>query len=61
MSEPQRPGEDAWPAHPDRVDAAQPRREGSRWVGIVVVALIGVLVVLIVVLHLTGVVGPGAH
>ena len=61
MSEPQRPGDDVWPAHPDRVDHAEPQLERSRWASIVVVALIGALVVLIIVLHLTGVVGPGAH
>jgi hypothetical protein len=61
MPEPQRPGDEAWPAHPDRLDAAEPHPDGSRWAGIVVVTLIGALVVLILVLHLTGVVGPGAH
>lgn len=61
MPEPQRPNDDDWPAHPDQVDAAEPQLERSRWAGIVVVALIGALVVLILVLHITGVVGPGAH
>jgi len=61
MPEPHRPNDDAWPAHPDRVDAAQHQLARGRWAGIVVVALIGALVVLILVLHLTGVVGPSAH
>ncbi len=49
------------PAHPDRADDAAPAAGGGGWTGIVAVALVGGLIVLIVVLHLTGAAGPGAH
>ena len=61
MPEPLRPDDAALPAHPDRVDDAEAPSEGTRWTGIALVAVLGALLVLIVVLHLTGVVGPGAH
>jgi len=49
------------PAHPERAEPAGPATEGRRWGGVVVVALLGVLCVVIVVVHLVGIVGPGAH
>ncbi len=61
MPEPLPPERRELPAHPDRVDSTDTAVAGPRWRGIVLVALLGVLVMLIVVLHLTGVVGPGAH
>jgi hypothetical protein len=48
------------PAHPDRAEDPTPVTDGSRLGGIIVVVLFGALVALIV-LHLTGVVGPRAH
>jgi hypothetical protein len=59
MHDPTRPDEGQIPAHPDQVDADVPG--GRRRAGIAIVALLGALIVLIVVLHITGVVGPGAH
>lgn len=62
MSEPLKREGTGLPAHPDRVDDAAPTSPGNGWGVVVVVAvLLGALLVLIVVLHLTGVVGPGAH
>ena len=49
------------PAHPDRVEADPRLHAGTRWAGIAIPVAIGALVLLIVVLHLTGVVGPRAH
>ena len=51
------------PTHPE-ADEPSPRRQPStntRWATIVIVGVISVLVILILVLHLTGVVGPAAH
>jgi hypothetical protein len=61
MPEPVRPEDIAAPAHPDRMDDADPPAAGSARAGIAVAVLLGLLVALIVVLHLTGAVGPGAH
>ncbi len=49
------------PAHPDRVDDGEPAGGGGGWTGIVMIALVGGLLVLLVVLHLSGAAGPGAH
>lgn len=49
------------PAHPDRIDDPDPTPSERSWAGVVALALMAGLFVLIVVLHLTGVVGPGAH
>lgn len=60
MPDPLRPDDAQLPAHPGRVDdAGMPN--GSRWAGIVIVALLGALVVFIAVLHVFGTLGPGAH
>jgi hypothetical protein len=61
MPEQSRRDKTALPAHPDRIDHAEQRQDGSRRGGIVIAALVGGLLLLIVVLHLTGIVGPGAH
>src|SRR5262245_56197708 len=61
MPEPLPPERHELPAHPDRVDDADLPVADRRWGGIAVVVLLGALLVLIVVLHLTGIVGPGAH
>jgi hypothetical protein len=51
------------PSHPDLDDApdAGPQRPAVNWAMVLVLALIGVFVVVILVLHLTGVVGPAGH
>lgn len=59
MHDPMRHDDGQTPAHPDRVDADVPGRR--RPAGLAIVALVGALIVLIVVLHITGVVGPGVH
>lgn len=60
MPEPSRPDDAQLPLHPDRVEDPEPR-DHSGWAGIVIVALLGALVVLMIVLHLAGMVGPGSH
>jgi hypothetical protein len=48
--------------HPDRTDEPTPDTEHSAdWPAIALVVVLGTLFAAIVVLHLTGVVGPGAH
>jgi hypothetical protein len=50
-------------SHPGVDDSAsdqEPGRGGS-WASKAVIAIVAALVVVIVILHLTGVVGPGAH
>jgi len=58
-------GEDAMelPPHPetDEAPALHDPAAGFNWAFVAVVAVIGVLMALMVILHLTGVVGPGAH
>ncbi len=49
------------PAHPDRVDDPGPGPSGRSWAGIVGLVMIAGAGVLIVLAHLAGVVGPGAH
>lgn len=51
------------PTHPDERPGAgvDPVRSGSRWKTVSWVALAAVVVVAAVVLHLTGVLGAGAH
>jgi hypothetical protein len=52
-------------ARPDRSrEPGAPEREPaprSRWVSVAVIALVTVLLGLIVVLHLSGLLGPGIH
>lgn len=51
------------PPHPESEDSATDRKPVTPvgWGTRVVVAVVIALVALIVILHLTGVVGPGAH
>jgi hypothetical protein len=42
-------------------DGAARERGAPRWVSVGVVSLLVLVVVVMVVLHLTGVVGPGSH
>lgn len=62
MTEHRPPGDDGGvPAHPDSGDFSGERGPGSNWPMLVILGLIGAVFVLVVILHLTGVVGPGAH
>jgi hypothetical protein len=50
------------PSHPDADEPASPSPETkTSWGPITILAIIGAFVVLVIVLHLTGVVGPAAH
>ncbi|MGH9133720.1 MAG: hypothetical protein ACRDZZ_07270 [Ilumatobacteraceae bacterium] len=50
------------PAHPEADDSdPAARRSGMSWTTVVTLVLLGALLVTIVVLHLTGVVGPAGH
>jgi hypothetical protein len=51
------------PSHPDADDSIDAPDGGARpnWAGRIVVGAIIALVVLVLLMHLTGVVGPGAH
>jgi hypothetical protein len=51
------------PSHPETNDDDNGAGRGRdvNWPMVAVLALIGVLVVVIVILHLTGVVGPAGH
>lgn len=60
MCEPRREDHSELPSHTDRVDDAG-AHDDTPLAGMVVVAVLGALVMLIVVLHFIGVVGPGAH
>lgn len=60
MSDPTQPT-NSTPAHPDHVDDVAAPREGNTWAGVAIAIVLGGLVLLVVLLHLIGVVGPGAH
>lgn len=49
------------PAHRDRFDDPGPTQSGRSWAGIVGLVLVAGALVLIVLAHLAGAVGPGAH
>ena len=51
------------PSHPARDETPTPRQKtrSTDRAAVVVVAVVATLLVVMVVLHLTGVVGPGAH
>jgi hypothetical protein len=51
------------PAHPeaDETPPADSQRTPVNWAMVLVLGLIGTLVVVILILHLTGAVGPGGH
>lgn len=51
------------PTHPDQHDETQADHPTSKtnWAVVAVFAIGGALLALVILLHLTGVVGPGAH
>jgi hypothetical protein len=52
------------PLHPDTGDDSADRGSVTatpRWVPVLAIVIVIALVLLVVVLHLTGVLGPGAH
>jgi hypothetical protein len=51
------------PAHPDIDETSRGGHQGTpvNWAMVLVFALIGILVLVILILHLTGVVGPAGH
>jgi hypothetical protein len=51
------------PSHPDADDSTDTPGRGAstNWGGRIVVGVIITVVVVVLLLHLTGVVGPGAH
>lgn len=51
------------PSHPSQDDTAQRHdpATSTRWVAPVVIGIIAVVFVVMVILHLSGAVGPGAH
>jgi hypothetical protein len=50
------------PKHPETNQPDEPGHgTGARWGTVLVLVLVGALLVTIVVLHLTGVVGPAGH
>jgi hypothetical protein len=49
------------PSHPESDEDPGPAPRGGSRAGTLVVAALLALVALIVILHLTGVMGPGAH
>jgi hypothetical protein len=51
------------PTHPESAEEHSPPRQERPvdWTTVAVVAVIGGLLAVMVILHLTGVVGPGAH
>ena len=55
-----RPGRESTPLHAGSSREQEPARAGSL-ASKVVIAIVAALVVVIVILHLTGVVGPGTH
>lgn len=61
MREPTPPVPPLMRAHPDRVDDEPAPGEGHTWAGVAIAIALGAVLVLIVVLHMTGVVGPVAH
>lgn len=63
MSDPTNPAQptNSMPAHPDRVDDVAAPRKGNTWAGVAIAIVLGGLVLLVVLLHLTGAVGPGPH
>ena len=51
------------PSHPEADDSGSGREPATKvsWATLLVFGVIGAALILIVLLHLTGVVGPGAH
>ncbi|HEV8298641.1 MAG TPA: hypothetical protein VGQ20_15145 [Acidimicrobiales bacterium] len=49
------------PSHPEADDVSGQKRAKVNWATLLVFGVLGVLLILMLILHLTGAVGPSAH